>query len=121
MGVEIIYDPKYDRAVLVSSSSDTAFGPVFLNSSEFSLDAAEVAKRFLKWLVADPRSAEIDVESKYLYFLRYMENGGMKADTCPNCEKWEKGHDMDEVEIEHESGKTKVRMCPDCAKEYVSE
>jgi hypothetical protein len=55
MGVRILTDNSGSRtqAVLYSSTTDWAFGPVFYEEGEH--DAEERAQAFLRWLVRDPR------------------------------------------------------------------
>jgi hypothetical protein len=65
MGVRILTSSHADPvAVLYSSSTDWAFGPVFYSTPGH--DADERAEAFLDWLRIDPRSLEdAALERKY--------------------------------------------------------
>lgn len=53
MGVHILYDDssnEYGQAALYSSTTGTAFGPVFADADDYAHDARERAEAFLRWL-----------------------------------------------------------------------
>lgn len=61
MSVQVLYDSDRDQAVLICTTSDTAFGPVFSEISRtHGWTAAEVAEHFLRWLGRDAREFKED-------------------------------------------------------------
>lgn len=55
MSVRVLYDSERREAVLICTTSDTAFGPIFCEDPKSEWTAAETAEFFLRWLPFDAR------------------------------------------------------------------
>lgn len=74
MSVRIIESRDERLAVLYDSATMWAFGPVFKDKWEGTLSAADQAKAFVKWLVADPRLfTEQQLEARYYNWLETQD------------------------------------------------
>jgi hypothetical protein len=86
MGVRILYDRSAGHAALYCSTSDWAFGPVFIEDDTAS--AADQAEVFTDWLTQDARRyTDSELSAKYAEWLGLAKCWDhLSVQPCERCE-----------------------------------